>query len=85
MRVEYTLEAVAACPADHKPDVYTVTVRTGRTIPVEQILAAAAELATSELYQEEFTRELHRRLAAEVETVGWHSGVKTRVVVGGDS
>lgn len=85
MRVEYTLEAVAVCPADRKPDVYTVVVRTGRTIPVEDIIAAAGELAKAELYQEDFTRELHRKLAAEVETVGWHSGVKTRVVVGGDA
>jgi hypothetical protein len=84
MRTEYTLEITAACPADRKPDVYACIVRASRTIPVEDILAAVAKVTAGEpLYQEDVTRELHRLLAAEVETVGWHSGVRTRVVCGG--
>lgn len=79
---EYRLEVTAVCPVDKKPDVYLCTVRAGRTIPVEDILKAAGKLRTEPLYQEDLTRELHRALAAEVETVGWHSGVMTRCVVG---
>lgn len=82
MKCEYTLEATALCPADNKPDVYTVTVRSGRTIEVEAILKEAADLGKTPMFQEAFTQELHRRLAAEVETLGFHSGVKTRVVCG---
>lgn len=83
MRAEYTLEAVAVCPADNKPDIYTVTVRATRTIPAEEILAVAESMKGKPMYQEAFTAEMHRILAAEVETLGWHSGVRTRVIVGG--
>jgi hypothetical protein len=60
-------------------------VRTNRVIPVESILEAVATLKTTLIFQEDLTRELHRILAAQVETVGCHSGVTTRVTVGGDS
>ena len=82
MRVEHTLEAVAVCPVDGLPDVYTLTVRAARVIPVEAILAAVAAVATERVYQEELTQRIHRALACEVETVGYHSGVRTRVVCG---
>jgi hypothetical protein len=51
---------------------------------VESILEAAATFGSREIFQEDLTVELHRLLCAEVETVGWHSGVLTRVRVGGD-
>lgn len=79
MTVTYEFELVAACPVDGKPDVYACTVRASRTIPVEDILRAAADLALKKLYQEDLTVSLQRTLAAEVTTVGWHSGVKTTV------
>lgn len=82
MRCVYQFEAICRCPADHKPDVYTVTVRTDRTIPVEQIIAAAKALSETEMFQEQFTVELHRALAAQVETFGIHSGVKTTITCG---
>jgi hypothetical protein len=84
MRVGRTLEVTAVCPADQKPDVYRCTVRACRVIPVEDIIAAVEKVkGGGSLYQEDLTWELHRLLAAEVETVGWHSGVRTRVVCGG--
>lgn len=83
MRIEHSLEITATCPVDDKPDVYSCTVRTCRVIPVEDILKAVDQLKGRAIYQEDLTRELHRILAAEVETVGWHSGVRTRVVIGG--
>lgn len=82
MIVEHTLEVVAICPVDRKPDIYQCTIRSSRTIPVETILKAAAKLRRKRLYQEDVTRELHRTLAAHVETIGWHSGVQTRVAIG---
>jgi hypothetical protein len=56
----------------------------GRVIKVEDILAAAAAFAGRAIFQEDLTRELHRTLAADVETIGWHSGVRTRVRIGGE-
>lgn len=82
MRVEHTLEVVALCPVDGLPDVYTLTVRAARVVKVEEILSAAAALAGESLFQEELTQRVHRSLACEVETVGYHSGVRTRVVCG---
>lgn len=84
MRVEHTLEVVAVCPVDKAGDRYTVTVRALRVIPVEDIIAAVKQANSTPLYQEDFTEHLHRLLAAEVESVGWHSGVHTRVVCGGE-
>ncbi len=82
MKCVYQFEAICKCPVDHKPDVYTVTVRSDRAIPVEQILAAAKALSEAEQFQEQFTVELHRALAAQVEAFGIHSGVKTTVTFG---
>lgn len=84
MKVEHSLEVVALCPVDSLPDVYRLTVRAARVIKVEDILAAAQKLATEKLYQEDLTQRLHRELACEVETVGYHSGVRTVVVCGGE-
>lgn len=82
MRVEHTLEVTALCPVDGLPDVYALTVRAARVVKVEDILAAAAQFAGEKLFQEELTQRVHRSLACEVETVGHHSGVRTRVVCG---
>lgn len=82
MLCEYQFEVVATCPVDKKPDVYRCTVRARRVIPVEEILKAVAALKDVPQFQETFTQELHRALAAQVETTGHHSGVRTRVVCG---
>lgn len=82
MRVQHTLEVVALCPVDELPDVYTLTVRSSRVVRVEDILAVAAKLAGEKLFQEDLTQRIHRALACEVETIGYHSGVRTRVVCG---
>ena len=82
MLCEYQVEVVAKCPVDNCPDLYRCTVRSRRIIPVETILKAIAELNDKPRYQEEFTERLHRSLAAQVETTGHHSGVKTRCVCG---
>jgi hypothetical protein len=83
VQVEHTFEVVATCPVDKAGDVYQVTVRCGRVIFVEDIWAAVKKLNEKPTTQEEFNQNLHRELAAEVETLGWHSGVTTRVVCGG--
>jgi NADPH-dependent 7-cyano-7-deazaguanine reductase QueF len=82
MRVEHTLEVVSLCPVDGLPDVYTLKVRASRTVKVEDILSEAAKVSGEKLFQEELTQRLHRALACEIETVGYHSGVHTRVVCG---
>ena len=85
MKVEHTVEVVALCPVDGLPDVYTLTVRAARVVKVEDILAAVGQVRAERLFQEEVTQRLHRELACEVETIGYHSGVRTRVVCGASS
>lgn len=83
MTCVYELEAVCACPVDKAPDYYRVTVRAGRCIPVEDILKAV-KAGADEQYQEAFTEALSRALGAEVQTVGFHSGVKATVTCGAE-
>ena len=83
MMVEHRLVVTATCPVDGGGDVYWVTVRTHRVMKVEDILEAVKELTSQPAFQESMTESLHRRLSCEVESVGWHSGVQTRVVCGG--
>lgn len=85
MKCEYSLWVHCVCPVDKKPDVYRVTVRSRRTIPVEEILKAAKAMENTPQFQEQLTEELHRILAAEVESVGHHSGVRCVCVCGVDS
>lgn len=82
MLCEYRLEVVGGCPVDRGGDVYTVTVRSRRTVMVEDIHAAAKKYTTEHRTQEDLTDLLARELGAEVESVGWHAGVHTRVVCG---
>lgn len=84
MQVEHSLTAVGRCPVDGCPDVYEVTVRTAVCIRVEDILLAVKVLTKEPRMQEDFTEQLHEMLAVrnQVETVGWHSGVKTKCVCG---
>jgi GTP cyclohydrolase I len=82
MIVTYTLEILAKCPVDGKPDVYQMTVRTKRIIPVEDILRAVEAVTAQPAFQEAITQDLSRTLGAEVETQGTHSKVRTTVVCG---
>jgi hypothetical protein len=71
----------AICPQDNLPDVYTMTVEGNRCVTVEDIIAAVDAWKKKKAYQEVVTADLARRLGCTVTTVGWHSGVKTTVVV----
>lgn len=84
MIVTHTLQISARCPVDSLPDVYLCRVRTRAVLPVEDILAAVKKATAEARYQEEIAQALHRLLACEVELTGWHSGVFTRVVCGGE-
>ena len=82
MRVVYELTINAVCPADGKPNVYQLTVRSARVIPVEDILAAVKRETADAAYQEVITERLFRALGAEVETFGIHSSIKVRCICG---
>jgi len=82
MLAEHSFTAVGRCPVDGCPDVYEVTVRASRVVFVEAILAARDDLTAAPRTQEDFTVALADRLGCQVETVGSHSGVRTRVVHG---
>lgn len=80
MRAEHSLEVKAICPVDGSEDRYVLTVRTSRMLNVEEILSVVAPLFGATLFQEELTQRVHNALGCEVETLGYHSGVRTRVV-----
>ena len=82
MRVEHHLAVRATCPVDGTADVYDVVVRTGRVIKVAEILAVSERLAQAPVFQEALTCGLASELGAEVQSTGWHSGVRTVVVCG---
>lgn len=84
MKITHCLTITCTCPVDQKPDVYKCIVRTRRVIPVEDIIKAVKDLTKEAVFQEDLTQALHRSLACEVETRGWHSGVYTRCVCGDD-
>ena len=83
MNNTYKLEVTCKCPVDNLPDVYQLTVTAQRAIPVEDILAAAKELSSQSLYQEDLCQSLHRRINARCVLVGYHSGVMVRSECGG--
>lgn len=82
MLAEHSFTAVGRCPVDNCPDVYEVKVRTTRVVFVERILEARDGFTKTPMTQEDFTRSLATALGCQVETVGAHSGVRTRVVCG---
>ena len=82
MRVEHRLIVTALCPLDGVTDVYALIIRARHVVPVEDIRALVATCAGEQLFQENLTERLHRALACEVETIGYHSGVRTCVVCG---
>lgn len=80
MKVEHTLTMQAKCPANEATDVYDVTFRMDKILQVEILIGHVGQMRGVKLFQEEITQSLADRFECEVESVGMHSGVKTRVV-----
>jgi hypothetical protein len=80
VKIEYTLKVEALCPVDHKGDIYDCTLRSDKPIAVERILKCVRQYSEAELFQEELADTLARQLFCTVELVGYHSGVKVKVV-----
>lgn len=76
----YEARISAACPMDGKPDIYEATFTSEETIKCEDILEAIAPYAVEKAFQEQITADLARKLRCKVQTVGYHSGIKTTVV-----
>lgn len=76
----YETRISAACPMDGKPDIYEATFTSEETIKCEDILEAIAPYAIEKAFQEQITADLARKLRCKVQTVGYHSGVKTTVI-----
>lgn len=62
------------CPNNGDTDIYTIVIKAGRTIMVEDINAAIKKVENS-LYQEDLTKFLTLELNADVTITGWHQGV----------
>lgn len=75
---QYEIEITCMCPVDDLPDVYQLTVTARRVIPVEGLIAAAAEFREKKLYQEDLCQAIHRKVNACCVLVGFHSGVRVR-------
>jgi hypothetical protein len=84
MQVSHELTVTARCPVNEGNDVYRLTVRTVRLVQVETILEAVIKLTDKPVFQENLMAALAEALGCEVETIGYHSGVKTTVVCWSD-
>lgn len=74
---EYSTVCRAVCPVDHTiRDVYTMTLRTLKFIPVEDIVATIKEVESMQIYQEELTTRFSVVFDCECTLIGHHSGVK---------
>lgn len=80
MKIEHTLTMQAKCPINNLPDFYEVTFRMEKFVQVEMLLGHVGALNGVKLFQEEITQSLADSFQCEVESLGIHSGVKTRVV-----
>lgn len=65
----------ASCPNGQLMDAYEITIKSHKTIMVEQILATLAELPSA-IYQEDLATALRSKLGAEITVIGWHHGIK---------
>lgn len=73
----YRLQVRAMCPIHADLiDVYDVEIRSGATLPVENILAHFKQYETQQIFQEEMTRKACVALGGSIKTVGIHSGVE---------
>lgn len=81
MIVKYSLRVKCCCPVDDLPDAYDVEVTSDRAVAVEKLLELAGTFENRKIFQEQLTEEFARMSGCGVRTVGWHSGVKTEVVV----
>ena len=82
MKVTYETQIVGQCPEDDSTDIYHASFEAEEMVRIEDIQAAIAELPGGAVYQEVLTQDLARSLPnCKVTTVGYHSGVKTTVVV----
>lgn len=80
---EYILNCEARCPKDPTlTDHYRVTIRTGRLIPVENLLSAMEQVKPMVIYQEDLADHLAKELRAEVMLEGVHSCVTVRSTAG---
>ena len=71
----YSLTHTSNCPHNNEVnDLYTVTIRSEKTIMVEHILNALRE-APGWIYQEDLATRLRDVLGASVTVEGWHHGV----------
>ena len=80
MLVNHTLTASALCPVNGARDVYEVTLQLTGLVHVETIIAKIADFAPLRMYQEDLTQALADAFNCTVESVGFHSGVKTRCI-----
>lgn len=83
MLCRYELLAEAICPVDPKVrDKYRLTIESVETIMVEDIEALTTRLESRKITQEDLSQEIAAAFpAATITTVGWHSGIKTTVII----
>jgi len=83
MLCRYEFQLTAVCPVDESADHYAVTVSSSREIRVERLLEFALTFRQAAATQEVITARLAAEFpSATVETVGYHSNVRTTVSAG---
>jgi len=87
MNVTHELKVTKRCPVNGAEDIYDVTIETDALVNVERIMEIVDALPET-IFQEHLTERLATELASEaaayhhfrVQTVGFHSGIKTTCV-----
>lgn len=80
--VEHEISISGICPVTGGRDCYSAKIRVRRIVKVEDIIAAMDNLPKQPMYQEDLTAHIAIILEAEVETIGHHSGIRTKVICG---
>src|SRR5215831_11952034 len=83
MLCTYEVVVRAVCPVDDSNDEYNATLESPHQIMCERIVEVVRSFETVKQTQEQITEAIAIALGCKVTTVGYHSGVRTTVVVGG--
>ena len=75
----YELNHIAKCPNGVLSDSYEITIKSSKTIMVEDILHELEKIE-SHIYQEDLATKLRSAIGAEISIVGYHHGIKITTI-----
>ena len=76
----YSVETTAICPINKKQDKYRVYIRSKKMIEVEKIKKVLLDMEKKQIFQEDLTELISKKINAQVRLEGMHSGVFVRSI-----